>query len=157
FSRGIVFDHAENGALGLWQSQALALFVGDWWRLDLYAETRAMHLPLTQLGQERLDRVDRYGEADADVALAAFSGEDRAVDADHSAVYVDQRTAGIAWIDRGIDLQHVLEAAFRDGERTRLVAHDTNRHGVTEPERISDGNHPIARLQRIRIAKFGGR
>lgn len=51
--------------------------------------------------------VDRYREADPDVARSSTAeGGDRGVDADDAAVEVDERPAGVAWVDRCIGLDH---------------------------------------------------
>src|SRR5690606_40190043 len=73
------------------------------------------------LGDER-DEVARDGEAQADAARrttgAGGHGRDRAGDADDPAGRVEERAAGVAGVDRGVDLDRVR----RDGDRksTRL-------------------------------------
>ena len=61
-------------------------------------------------GLERLDHrhgeVGRDREADADVAAARR--EDRGVDPDHLAAQIEGRAAGVAAIDRRVDLQEVV-------------------------------------------------
>ena len=50
---------------------------------------------------------DGIGEADA--LVAAGIAADLRVDADHAAVHVEQRPAGVAVIDRGIGLDRVVD------------------------------------------------
>src|SRR5262249_49553406 len=59
----------------------------------------AAFLELADLG---LGGVDRYGEADADAAVAAAARLDLGVDADHAPVGVEQRPTGVARVDRGV-------------------------------------------------------
>ena len=49
-------------------------------------------------------------------------GDDRRVDADHFAAHVEQRTARVARVDRGVGLHHVVGAAVGDRERRASVA-----------------------------------
>ena len=61
------------------------------------AEERAVDLAgRDELGDDRLDRVRRHGEADADVAVGALRGRDLGVDADHLRAFVQQRAARVA-------------------------------------------------------------
>src|SRR5262249_27540111 len=107
----------------------------------------------TQLGQQRLCRVDGYGEADADVPSVSLSRKDCCGDPYNAIVNIDQRTSGVSWIDGGVGLQHVLEAAFSDRERTTFIAHYTDSDCMPELKGVADGHHPVARLQRIRVAE----
>ena len=71
------------------------------------AEARAAHAAVLQhLGQHVLRRVGGDREADA---LRAH--DDGGVDADHLAARVDQRPAGVAGVERGIGLDHVVDQA----------------------------------------------
>src|SRR5258706_16298258 len=66
--------------------------------LDAHAKPAAYHSTvLAQLIDYFLCQVDRNGETDADVA--ARLAENRAVNADHFAVRIDQRSAAVAGID----------------------------------------------------------
>ena len=100
-----------------------------------------------QVVEHRLGRRDR--DREADVVRRARVG-DRGVDADHAAVDVDERTAGVAGVDRGVGLDRVDE---------RLGAGDV--HGAAEPgddarrdgrapgdaERVADRDDRVADLR----------
>src|SRR5260221_3575485 len=78
---------------------------GDFRRhlLDLNAEPAAVNLAvLAQLRDHSLGEVRRDGEADADAA--AIRRVDRRVDADHLTLLGEGRAAGVAAIDRGVEL-----------------------------------------------------
>src|SRR6202012_3298084 len=82
----------------------------------------------------------RNGEADADAA--ARRREDHRVHADDLALDVEGRAAGVAAIDRRVDLDEVRIRTISD-----IAAdgrHDTGGDGVGETERIADRDHPIA-------------
>ena len=51
------------------------------------------------------------GEADAHIALAGSL--DLLVDPDDLPLHVEQWTAGVSWIDRGIGLNHVADQVLR--------------------------------------------
>ena len=121
---------------------------------DLHADHAARDLAGAQLRDQLADAVDRNREADADVALLARVRVDRGVDADDFAARVQQRTAGVAGIDRRVGLQHVGEALFGDRERARRRADHADAHGVREAERIADRHHPVARLHLRRVAEL---
>ena len=96
---------------------------------------------------------DRNGEAVARVVASAAG--DRAVDADHVAMDVEQRTTRIARVDRRVCLD-----VIRDGVRVRAVgieqlgrlaafgAHDAGGHGEIELKRIADCQHPLPDARR---------
>ena len=79
-------------------------------------------LPMLQLRQQLAHRVDRDGEADADVPFGCAVGEDRRVHADHLAAQVQQRAAGVARVDRRVGLQHVVRCGRRSRGTARCVA-----------------------------------
>src|SRR2546428_8254650 len=85
----------------------------------------------TKLRQHDGGAVDRHGEPDAARARA-----DRGVDADHLAARVDERTAAVAEVDRGVGLNVVVEADVE--QLAAEKAHDTDRDGVLVAERITD-------------------
>src|SRR5262249_56580174 len=95
---------------------------------------------LLELGHQLLGRVDRDGEADADVAAAL--AEDRGVDADDVAVLVEQGAARVAGIDRRVGLDEVVVGPLADGATLR--ADDARGDGVVEAEGIADRDHPVA-------------
>ena len=84
--------------------------------------------------------VGRNGEGDADVA--ARRREDRGVDADHLAVEVEGRAAGIAAVHRRVDLDEVVVGAGADV--AAAGRDDAGRDRAAEAERIADRDHPVA-------------
>ena len=106
------------------------------------ADPRGMHLAvLQQILDDFLGAIDRNREADA-LRLRV----DRHVDADDLSFDVQQRTAGVAGIDRGVGLDEV-------GERARLILRrnrsaergdDSRRDRAAETERIADGDDALA-------------
>ena len=105
---------------------------------------------LLQIRSHGPHHVGRDGEADAD--RAARRRDNGTVHANHLAGLVEQRTAGIALIDRCVDLNELVI-------RTRaniaaLRRHDARGHGAAEAERIAHGNHPFARTHRGAVTEF---
>ena len=122
--------------------------------LDHHPEPTTHDLALgAQLLDDRLGEIRGNREADSHVATGF--AEDRAVDADHLAVDVQQRAARIAGIDRGIRLNEVIVRALAD--HAALGADDACRHGLLETEGIADRHHPIADTQVPRIPELQGR
>ena len=81
--------------------------------LDLHAEPAAADLAvLFELRDDGLGDIRRHRETDPDAA--AVGRIDRGVDADHLAVEVEGRPAGIAAVDRRVDLQEIVELAGVD-------------------------------------------
>ena len=116
-------------------------------RLNLHADPTAGDAALVlELGDDRLHRLGRDREGDAD--RPAGRREDRGVDADHVAVDVEGRAAGVALVDRGIDLQEVVVGAGADV--AAAGRDDAGRDGAAEAERIADRQHPVADARRIR-------
>src|SRR5271170_6996615 len=113
--------------------------------LDLYAEPTAAYLAVRlELGDDRLGDVRGYRKADPDTA--AVRRIDRGVDADHLAVKVEGRPAGIAAVDRRVDLQEIVELAGMDVAAARRD--DPGGDAAAEAKRIADGDHPVADLRR---------
>src|ERR1019366_7615774 len=115
--------------------------------LDRHTDAPAAHMAvLDELLGDVVGHADRYRERDAFVAAGA--AVDLRIDADHFALEIEQRSTGIAWIDRdiGLDERHVAVAAFAD-VAARRGAHDTGGHAVLEAERRADCEHPLARPQ----------
>jgi hypothetical protein len=110
-------------------------------RLNLHADPTAAHRALVlELGDDRLDGVG--GDREGDTDRAAGGREDRRVHADHAAVDVEGRAAGIALIDGRIDLDEVVIGAGADV--ASAGGDDAGGHGAAEAERIADCKHPIA-------------
>ena len=100
--------------------------------------------------------VDRDGEADA--LVAAGLRVDLLVDADHFAVGVEQRAAGVAGVDRGVG----LDAAGDGGAVGRLQlavgrGDDAAREREVEAERVADGDDFLADGDLGRVAELDGR
>ena len=88
-----------------------------------------------QMAHEVLDLVDRDGVADAGVDAAAFVERAAAVDADQLALHVEQRAAGVARVDRRVDLDAigVFEKAVPTGILIAMDAADqAEGHGRRE-------------------------
>jgi hypothetical protein len=75
-------------------------------------------------------------------------GEDRRVDADHLALGVKGRAAGIAVVNRRVDLQEVVIGSGADVAPSRRD--DAGGHCSAEAERVADRDHPIADTRRVR-------
>jgi hypothetical protein len=102
-----------------------------------------------QLAEHEACRVGSDCKADA---LSAH--DHRGVDADDLAVGRNERSAGIAGIERGVGLDQIVdEAAGARAQRTAERGHDTRRHRRFETERIADGDHQLAALQLLGIAE----
>ena len=138
-------DARDQRPLRLLQPQGVGDLLGD--LLDPHADPAALHRAgLDQLLDDRPGDVAGDGEADADAA--AGRREDRGVDADHLAVEVEHRPAGVAAVDRRVGLQEVVvgpgvDVAVAGGD-------DAGRHRAAEAERVADGDHPVADPQLVR-------
>ena len=100
----------DDGAFDLLHAEAVGDAGAD--RLDLHAEIAARHLAvLFQLGDDHLGGLRRNIETDAD--RSARRRVDRSVDADYVAVDVERRPAGIALVDRRVDLNEIVIGARR--------------------------------------------
>ncbi len=97
-----------------------------------------------ELRHHRLHRIGRNVEADAD--RTAGRRVDRGVDADDVAFDVERRSAGIAFVDRRVDLQIVVIRSRADITAAR--GNDARGDGAAETERIADRDHPVADLRR---------
>src|SRR5690606_32316673 len=90
-------------------------------------------------------------DREADALSAARAGDDGRVDADQLPGRVDQRTSGIARVDRRVGLDEVLE-----GRDTEAIApgraHDALRYGLADAIGIPDGKHDISDAHPIGLA-----
>ena len=131
-------DLADERALGFREAERGRRVVVD--VLDLDAEPAAAdRAALLQLLDDVERRPRRNREGDADVA--ARRAEDRRVDADHLALEVERRAAGVALVHGRVDLDEVV------GARADVAAErrdDAGRHRAAEAERIADGKRPVA-------------
>ena len=110
-------------------------------RLDLDAEPAALHRAVLHQILDDFAR-GRGGNGEGDADIAARRREDRGVDADHLAVEVEGRTAGIAAVHRRVDLDEVVIGAGADV--AAAGRDDAGGHRAAEAERIADGNDPVA-------------
>ena len=105
------------------------------------SELRALDLAeLYQLRNDAFGHVDGNGKADADAAaLLAAGRQDLRIDADHSAELIEQRTARVAGIDRGVGLNcGVDRMAILSADRTLETGDHTRRERAVQTERIPD-------------------
>src|SRR6266545_3003065 len=102
---------------------------------------------------DRLGVRDRDGEPDVLGRLAAGTRGHGGVDPDHASVGVDQRTARVAWVDRGVGLQHVLDRGADLAAGTRRPGDDParNAEAALERERIPDRNDVVADLDLVGV------
>src|SRR6516165_5184063 len=129
----------DERTVGCLETEIVGDFGGD--GLDLHADPAAADLAVVlELSNDRLHR--RSGDGEGDAYRAARGGEDGGIDADHVAVDVEGRAAGIAFVDRRIDLNEVVVGAGPD--ITATGRDDTGGHRAAEAERIADREHPVA-------------
>src|SRR5512132_2222085 len=145
--RAAFSDGGDQRAFRLLQAEAVGNLRGD--RLDGDAKPAALHgALLLQLRHDLLRDVRRNGEADADAA--AVRSEDRGIHTDHLAAAVEQRAAGVAAVERRVDLDEVVI-----GARTEIAAarrNDAGSHRAREAEGITDRDHPVADAHFVGIA-----
>src|SRR4051794_23403777 len=111
-----------------------------------------------QLRDHALDRVGRDREADADVArlpVARAAGRlDLRVDADHLALRVEQRAAGVTGVDRGVGLQDVVDReAVRRGDLPLQRGDHAGGERAVEAERVADRVRGVADLDGARVTQ----
>ena len=99
--------------------------------------------------------VDRNGKAEASPGPRA----DQGVDADHLTLRIEQRTAGVAGVDRGIGLDQIqaLSGNPQLGHIPVEIADDAHGHSVFQSVGIANGNRPVSDLQSIGIPQGGDR
>ncbi len=105
--------------------------------------------PLLKLGGDLLGHVDRDRKPDP---LAG--GDDGRVDAHDLPLQVDQGAAAVAGVDGGVGLDEIVIGTGAD--HPALGADDSRGHRLFQSEGTSDGHHPVAHLQIIRISQFEG-
>ena len=115
----------------------------------LDAEVRALDVAgRLELRDDRLRGVDRDREADPHVAVRAAPGGDLRVDPDDAAARVEQRTARVARVERGVGLDHVVDPEpARRGEAALERRHHAGGERLLEPERVADRDRRVADLQ----------
>ena len=143
--RALFVDAGDQRAVRRLDIQAFGDVVGH--LLDAHAEPAAPRFAeLAKLVDDRDRGLRGHREADAD--RAAGGRDDRRIDADHLAVEIEQRAAGIAAIDGGVGLDVVVIGTGIDVAVARR--HDAGRDGAAEAERIADRHHPFAEPQLVR-------
>ena len=108
-------------------------------------------------GEDGLRRgVERDGETEA---LADAGTDDRRVDADDPAPTVGQRTAGVARMERGVGLDHVVDdpghLAVGGGQRASEGGHDPGADRAAEAERVADRDDQLADPEVVGVAELG--
>src|SRR3569833_4664497 len=107
--------------------------------------------------EHRFHARDRHREADADAAGLTARGlrsENHRVDADHIAARIEQRSAAVAWIDRGIGLNE----AFHDDaifvfQLPSQRAYDTGCQSAAKVERVADRENFLSDEEPVGIAE----
>ena len=108
-----------------------------------------------QLRRDVLHGVDRDGEADPDVAVAAARCLDLRVDADHLSARVEEWAARVAVIERGVGLDHVVDRrAVRRDDAALPRADDAGRDRAVLTERIPDRDDGVADPYAVRVSKL---
>ena len=95
-------------------------------------------------------KVARHGKPDP--LIATRLAVDGGIDPDQLAARVDQRAAGVAWIDRGVGLDEVFVVGDSPFEAPVGGADDAERHGLIELEGIADRKHPFGDPQLRRVS-----
>ena len=118
--------------------------------LNLHAEPTAADLAvLLELRDHGFGDIGRNRKADPDTA--AIGRIDRRIDADHLAIEIEGRSAGVAAIDRCVDLQEIIEWAGMNVPAARRD--DPGGDGPAQPEGVADGHDPVADLGRAAVAE----
>lgn len=102
--------------------------------------------------------VARNCKANPDIActaLAVARTEQNRVDADELSIEADERSPGIARIDRGIGLDEATAVTFSNGPIGRTD--DTARDRLAKAEGVSDRDNIIAHLELAAVTKWEGR
>ena len=117
-----------------------------------------MHLAV---GDQVIDHIGGRGDGNGKAEALHARGGGRAhlhrVDTDDLTVHVDERTAGVAIVERGIRLderhRHAVDVHVAvDGGDDAVGQRAAQLHA----ERVADGKHRIADGQRVRVAEFRG-
>jgi len=74
-------------------------------------------------------------------------------DADDFAIHVDQRSAGIAWVNGGIGLNERLKLPVGN-DVAAFCGDNASGDRRLQPERTAYREHPVADLHAVRVAKF---
>ncbi|MNV01074.1 hypothetical protein D3C71_912620 [compost metagenome] len=151
FHRSALGDAGDKRTLGAIHAEACRHIVGD--GLDTNTEPAAARLTeFDELLDDILGKLRRHGESDTDRTAARRN--DRRIDADHLALHVEERTAGIALVDGRIRLDEIVIGAGIDITPAR--GNNTDRQRSAKPEGIADGHHPVADAHAARITELDG-
>src|SRR5689334_21799222 len=119
--------------------------------LDSYTQLSTADLAVRdQLLGNIAGHVDWDREPDADVS--ARRADDRGVDPNQFAPQIDQRTTGIAGIDRGVGLDEIF-VAFDAKPAATDGADDAEGGSLLQPEWVPDGNDVVANPQLVGISQ----
>src|SRR5947209_10668274 len=110
---------------------------------------------LANLIQHEGDIVRWNREAEADRAAGRRFGENLVIDTDHLALHVEQRSAGIAVIDRGVDLNELV--VRRAIEVAVQGADDARRDGALAAERVADRQNAVSDTDLVTVADLDRR
>ena len=142
-----LLDATDQRAIGLAQTERFGQFAGHFLYRD--ADAPACHAALgAQLFHHLACNIDRYGKRQPH--RAARTGVDLRVDANHFTVHVEQRSAGIAGIDRHIGLNERYKIILR--QRAAFCTDDAGGDAAVKAERRADCNDPFAHFEFVRIA-----
>jgi hypothetical protein len=140
----------DNGAFRLLRSERLGHCGGYVLRQD--AEVGALDFAVLQnLVHHVAGQINGNREPDSLVS-ARITREDRGVDSDQVSFVVDQRSTGVAGVDRRVRLDEVLD--FLNAEVAAAHrAYDPRCQGLTHSERVSDGERYVTNLHLGRITQ----
>src|ERR1700675_4165638 len=99
-------------------------------------------------------RVRGHGKSHAGVRTRLR--QNGGIDADDFTRHIHQRPSGIARVNRSVGLNKRLELPVGN-DVAPLGRHDARRHSFLQPERTADGEHPVANVHAVGVAKFCGR
>src|SRR5208282_1785545 len=101
---------------------------------------------------------DELGAVDGDRKADSLRGQDnRRVDADYLAARVDQRSAGVTGIQRGVGLDNVIHQSARSRpERSSKRTNDACGDRTLEAIRISNRDRELTNAHRLRVTQRHG-
>lgn len=109
-----------------------------------------------KFGNDSRDKIHWDGETDSG-ALSCSAG-DGCVDADQSAVQIEQRATGVAWVDRRVDLDDRFDRpVFLDLDRAIQAGDDAGRQCSFQLKRVADREDSHTDFQLVRIAHRDGK
>src|SRR6266704_1103878 len=130
-------------------------FEGNWVGADFLLEADANRTARhATLPDDLVVNFNRHGgrKRKANTLIPTAAGDDGRVDSNHLAGKVDERAAGVTWIDGRVGLQESLEL-LADAAAV-LGADDARRYRGLQPEGAANRQNPIANLHAVRIAQL---